>query len=66
MGEQHDPSQGKAYTHGYSDEHRQFLSIRTVGRFAKFFAAHLKPGMRLLDCGQGALTRSLAEIVSPG
>ena len=56
------------YLHGYSPEHRAFLSSRTATREAAFFLPFLKPGMRLLDggCGMGALTTSLAEWLAPG
>src|SRR5215211_5509236 len=56
------------YVHGYSEEHRAFLSSRTAEREAAFFLPFLKPGMRLLDCGSGmgALTTSLAEWLAPG
>lgn len=62
-----DPNEEK-YLHGYSAEHRAFLSNRTATREAAFFLPFLKPGMRLLDCGSGmgALTTSLAEWLAPG
>ena len=56
------------YLHGYSPEHRAFLSSRTATEQAAFFLPFLKPGMRLLDCGcgMGALTTSLADWLAPG
>jgi ubiquinone/menaquinone biosynthesis C-methylase UbiE len=56
------------YLHGYSEEHRAFLSSRTASQQAAFFLPFLQPGMRLLDCGcgMGALTTSLAEWLAPG
>ena len=68
MTEKNLPLGEEKYLHGYSEEHRAFLSSRTATREAAFFLPFLKPGMRLLDCGSGmgALTTSLAEWLTPG
>jgi ubiquinone/menaquinone biosynthesis C-methylase UbiE len=44
------------------------MQTRTVGPLQDFFAVHLQPGMRLLDCGcgPGALTIGFAALVHPG
>lgn len=56
------------YIHGYSEEHRRFLALRSAERDADFLLPHLQPGMRVLDCGcgQGAITIGLAAAVAPG
>jgi ubiquinone/menaquinone biosynthesis C-methylase UbiE len=58
----------ETYTHGYSPEQRRFLSMRSARRDADFLLPHLRPGMRVLDCGCGGgwLTVGLAEAVAPG
>lgn len=68
MTEKKQSSGEEKYLHGYSAEHRAFLSSRTATREASFFLPYLKPGMRLLDCGSGmgALTTSLAQWLDPG
>jgi ubiquinone/menaquinone biosynthesis C-methylase UbiE len=44
------------------------MSRRTAESHAAFFLPHLRPGMRLLDCGcgPGGITVGLAQRVSPG
>ncbi len=68
MAEQDQISGEEKYLHGYSEEHRVFLSSRTATQQAAFFLPFLRPGMRMLDCGcgMGALTTSLAEWLAPG
>jgi ubiquinone/menaquinone biosynthesis C-methylase UbiE len=43
-------------------------ATRTAASMAEFFLAHLRPGMRVLDCGcgPGSITVGLAEHVAPG
>src|SRR5262249_51459675 len=68
MSAQENSTHTDRYTHGYSEEHRRFLSTRTAQDEGDLLLPHLRPGMRLLDCGcgQGALTTSLAGVVAPG
>lgn len=56
------------YTPGYTPNALDFMSLRTAESHAAFFLPHLKPGMRLLDCGcgPGGITVGLAQRVSPG
>lgn len=58
----------ETYTHGYSEEHRRFLAMRSAQQDAAFFLPHLRPGTRVIDCGcgQGSITLGLAETVAPG
>lgn len=50
------------------DEKAAYLNNRSAQREAAFFLAHLKPGMRVLDCGcgTGSITLGLAAAVAPG
>jgi len=59
---------GERYTLGYEQEAVRFLDRRTLASHGEFFAAHLLPGMRVLDCGcgPGGITRGIAERILPG
>jgi ubiquinone/menaquinone biosynthesis C-methylase UbiE len=56
------------YLHGASDSEQLRLARRTAATSAAFFLPHLRPGMRLLDCGcgVGSITLGLAEAITPG
>jgi ubiquinone/menaquinone biosynthesis C-methylase UbiE len=56
------------YTMGYGPAATAMMASRTARRHAAFLVSHLKPGMKVLDCGcgPGSITLGLAEIVSPG
>jgi ubiquinone/menaquinone biosynthesis C-methylase UbiE len=51
-----------------ADLKRKGLGARTAAKFAGFLLPHLRPGMRLLDCGcgPGSITLGLAAGVAPG
>jgi SAM-dependent methyltransferase len=56
------------YVVGYSHALHEFMSQRISSVEAGFLLPHLRPGMRLLDCGAGpgTITLGLAEAVAPG
>jgi ubiquinone/menaquinone biosynthesis C-methylase UbiE len=62
-----DPKPGSERPSRIDDECSAVLARRT-GRVAAFLAPHLRPGMRLLDCGcgPGSITVDLAQAVAPG
>jgi SAM-dependent methyltransferase len=57
-----------AYVHGYGSVEQRRLERRSARESAAFFLPHLRPGMRVLDCGcgPGSITVGLAEVVAPG
>lgn len=55
------------YTLGYGAASTEMMINRTAESHLGFLLPHLKPGMRILDCGcgPGSLTLSLAETANP-
>lgn len=53
---------------GYGPAATAIMGLRTAENHAGFFLPHLKPGMKLLDCGcgPGTITVGFAEVVAPG
>jgi len=64
--EKHPREEG--YALGYSELMVRALKSRTAEVNAEFLLPHLRPGMRLLDCGcgPGSITLGLARAVAPG
>jgi ubiquinone/menaquinone biosynthesis C-methylase UbiE len=62
------PGQEHPYVHETSDREQRRLARRTAATSAAFLLPHLRPGLRLLDCGcgVGSITLGLAEAVAPG
>ena len=58
----------ETYTPGCTNNAVEFMARRTADSHAAFFLPHLRPGMRLLDCGcgPGGITVGLAQRVRPG
>ena len=56
------------YVPGYGTAAGQYMAVRTASNTADFFLPHLRPGMKVLDCGcgPGTITIGLAAAVSPG
>lgn len=61
-------SQQERYTLGYGRSVTHSMQSRTATSNAAFFLPHLRPRMKLLDCGcgPGTITIGLAEVVAPG
>lgn len=56
------------YLPGYGASTTRVMASRSAATHAAFFTPHLRPGMRLLDCGcgPGSITIDLARLVAPG
>lgn len=63
-----DSDNPEIYSHGYGERTIQRQERRTAEFDAGFLLPHLKPGMKLLDCGcgSGSITIGLAQVVAPG
>ena len=63
-----DPRAGTERPYQIDDEWGRAVHARRTGRAAEFLAPHLQRGMRLIDCGcgPGSITVALAQAVAPG
>ena len=63
-----DPAPGSERPYRVDAEWNRAVFARRTGEVARFLAPHLRPGMRLLDCGcgPGSITVDLARTVAPG
>lgn len=58
----------ESYTPGHSHNASAFMAHRTLESHGQFFIPHLKPGLRVLDCGcgPGSITLGIASRCAPG
>jgi ubiquinone/menaquinone biosynthesis C-methylase UbiE len=63
-----DPRPGPERTYRIDDEWNRAVFASRTGEVAAFLLPHLRPGMRLVDCGcgPGSITVDLARAVEPG
>ena len=63
-----DPQPGTERPYQVDDAWSRAVFARRTGAGAAFFLLHLRPGMRLIDCGcgPGSITVDLAQAVTPG
>jgi ubiquinone/menaquinone biosynthesis C-methylase UbiE len=68
MARMSDPQPRNERPYHVDDEWSRAVLARRTGKVAEFLMPHLRPGMRLLDCGcgPGSITVDLAQAISPG